>query len=284
MLGCHLSIAGGVHNALLEAMELHADCVQLFTQNQRQWLGRAIRADELAAWQTTRQQANLGGMVSHGSYLLNLASPDEALRRRSIEALGQEVVRCEVLEIPAAVIHPGSHRGAGVEAGLALVAQSLDLLARQRLAYTVTVCLELTAGQGDSVGWRLEQLRWVLDHVEQPRAFGVCLDTAHLLAAGYDLTSAAGAQAVLEEVDQVIGLDRVLAVHLNDSKTALGSRVDRHEHIGRGRVNLEALAAFINHPRLQNVPQVLETPKGIAPDGSTWDQINLLALRKLVSS
>jgi deoxyribonuclease IV len=256
--------------------------VQVFTQNQRQWISREISTEELALWQQARAQAQLRAIVSHGSYLLNLASPNWPLRRRSIAALEQEVRRCELLGIAAAVVHPGSHMGAGVEAGLKRVAASLDLLARRRPESSVIMCLEITAGQGHGVGWRLEQLRWVLDHVEAPRRVGVCLDTAHLLAAGYDLTSGPAASAVLEEVDRVVGLSRVLAVHLNDSKSPLGSRVDRHAHIGHGHISLDAFAAFINHPRLRNVPQVLETPKEIAPDGRSWDQVNLLTLKSLV--
>lgn len=284
MLGCHLSIAGGVHNALRLAAELRADCLQIFTTNQRQWAGRDISRDELANWQHAREQGNLRSIVSHGSYLLNLASPDVGLRRRSIAALDQELGRCELLGLSAVVIHPGSHMGAGVDAGLARVARSLNLLARRRGASPVSVCLEITAGQGDGVGWRLEQLRWVLDHVHSPARVAVCLDTAHLLAAGYDLTTGAAAQGVLDEVDRIVGLDRVQAVHLNDSKAPLGSRVDRHEHIGYGQIALDAFAAFINHPQLRKVPQVLETPKEIAPDGRPWDVVNLETLRSLERS
>jgi deoxyribonuclease-4 len=281
MLGCHLSIAGGVHNALLEAISLGTDCVQIFTQNQRQWAGRALSQDELANWQAARRQAKQAAIISHGSYLLNLASPDWPLRRRSIALLEQELARCKALGISAAVVHPGSHMGAGLSEGLRRVARSLDLLHKRCTRNPVMVGLENTAGQGDGVGWRLEQLAWVLEHVDSPARVGICLDTAHLLAAGYDLTSGDSAEKVLEEVDRVIGLARVLAVHLNDSKAPLGSRVDRHEHIGHGHVSLAAFAAFINHPRLRCVPQVLETPKETAPDGRPWDLVNLLTLRSL---
>ncbi len=282
MLGCQLSIAGGVHNALLSATDLHAECVQLFTQNQRQWVSRAFDQQELDLWNQASRQAQLRAIVAHGSYLLNLASPDWPLRRRSIAALHQELRRCEMLGISAVVIHPGAHMGCGEEMGLELIARSLDSAIKCEPDSQVTICLETTAGQGSTLGYRLEQLKWIVANIKQPQRVAVCLDTAHLLAAGYDLTSATGAAAVLEEVQQLVGLERVLAVHMNDSKTPLGSHVDRHQHIGHGYISLNAFATILNHPRLKNVPMILETPKETAPDGRSWDAINLETLRELL--
>jgi len=282
MFGSHLSIAGGVHKALIRAGELELDCLQIFTRNQVQWEHKRLKNKAISLWDRHRRRAGLAEVVSHGSYLLNLASPDAALYRRSVVGLGGELRRCGKLGIRLLVVHPGNHMGAGESAGLDRVARALDRVYRRTPAPTAITCLETTAGQGTGVGWRFEHLREILDRVSCPGKVGVCLDTAHMLAAGYRLTSAGGARAVLAECDAVIGLDRVHVVHVNDSKRPRGSRVDRHEHIGRGRVALTAFGVIVNHPHIRGIPKILETPKGDAPDGRAWDRVNLAKLRALV--
>ncbi|HEX7010841.1 MAG TPA: deoxyribonuclease IV [Phycisphaeraceae bacterium] len=282
MFGSHLSIAGGLENALIEARELGMDCVQVFTKNQRQWRVPPLSQEQVDRWREHQQSTGIRDVVSHDSYLINLASPDKTARQRSIDLFREELIRCDALGIGFLVTHPGSHMKAGEEAGLKRVAESLDQLHDDLPELKVITCLEITAGQGTNLGYRLEHLAAIIEQVQAPHRLGVCLDTAHLLAAGYDLTSAAGARAVIKEVDAVVGLDRVHVLHLNDSKTQRSSRVDRHEHIGHGHVALEAFEVFVNHPRFRRVPKILETPKADAPDGRPWDAINLETLRGLI--
>src|SRR5690606_5149153 len=195
---------------------------------------------------------------------------------------GEELIRCHALGIPNLVTHPGAHLGAGEDAGIARVVEALDKLHDALPEVAVTTCLEVTAGQGTSLGYRFEHLAAIIEGVEDDARLGVCLDTAHLLAAGYDLTSAAGAKATLKEFDKTVGLDRVRVLHLNDSKVERGRRVDRHDHIGKGFVSLDAFAVMVNHPKLRKLPMILETPKEDAPDGRPWDAVNLETLRGLV--
>ena len=206
------------------------------------------------------------------------------MRRRSISLFRQELIRCEALAIPFLVTHPGAHMQTGETRGLQRVCSALNQLHRQLPNLAVVTCLEVTAGQGTSLGYRFEHLRQILDSVAEPRRLGVCLDTAHMIAAGYDLTNAAGCRAVLRELGTVIGLDQVRVIHLNDSKVPRGKRVDRHEHIGRGHVNLEAFRIIINHHKFLSVPKILETAKENAPDGRPWDTVNLEALHALIRS
>jgi len=284
MLGSHLSIAGGLHNALTEARRLRMDCVQLFTQNQRQWRTRKLTAEAVNLWRRHRAETQMDRVISHGGYLVNPATPDASLRRKSARAMRAELQRCEALSIEAAVFHPGAHLGAGEAKGIDRIVRTLNQIHRDLPGGSTVLCLETTAGQGAAVGWRFEHLRAILDAAAEPRRLGICLDTSHMLAAGYDLTSAEGMERTLAECDDVIGLDRVRVVHLNDSKTPRGSRVDRHEHIGHGHIPLAAFAVLVNHPRVRSVPMILETPKQIAPDGRCWDQVNLETLRGLLRS
>ncbi len=281
MLGSHLSIAGGLHNALIQARELGMDCVQIFTKNQRQWNAPPFKAETIDAWHEAREATGIHEVVSHDSYLINLASPDPTTHGKSMTLFADELDRCESLSIDYLVTHPGAHVGQGEQAGLERVASSLDALLADRPDNGPLVCLETTAGQGTSLGAKLEELAWLLEHTQQSAKLGICLDTAHLLAAGYDLTSEAGAKATLDEIDQRLGMERVKVVHLNDSKVPMGSRKDRHEHIGHGHVSLEAFKIFCQHPHLQSVPGILETAKETAPDGRPWDVVNLETLRGL---
>ncbi|MEX0744874.1 MAG: deoxyribonuclease IV [Phycisphaeraceae bacterium] len=282
MFGSHLSIAGGLHNALLEAQALEMDCVQIFTKNQRQWRVPPLRDEQVAAWHEHLVSTGIRHTVSHDSYLINLASPKPEGRDKSIALFREEMLRCEALSIPHLVMHPGAHLGEGESAGLQRVVDAFDQLHDELPDLTVVTCLEITAGQGTALGHRLEHLRAIIDKVQASERLGVCLDTAHLLAAGYDLTREKAAKAVLREVDAIVGLERVHVLHVNDSKTPLGSRVDRHEHIGHGHIALDAFKVFVNEPAFREVPKILETAKEDAPDGGPWDAINLETLRGLV--
>ncbi len=282
MFGSHLSIAGGLHNALIEAQSLGMECVQVFTKNQRQWKTTPLRDDQINEWQAQRKATGIDEIVSHDSYLINLASSSEELWHKSIASFRDELLRCEALGIPRLVTHPGAHLGAGEEVGLKRVAAALDLLHADLPGLRVVTCLEITAGQGTSLGYRLEHLRRIIDLVKQPERLATCLDTAHLLAAGYDLTSAAGCRATLEEVELVLGKGMVRCWHLNDSKVPRGKRVDRHDHIGLGHVALDAFREIVNHSDYKRIPKILETPKLTAPDGRPWDVINFEVLRALI--
>ncbi len=283
MFGSHLSIAGGMHLALLEAQKLDMACVQVFTKNQRQWSVKPLRDEEIREWHAHRKSTGLQCVVSHDSYLINLSSPDDTAREKSIALFREELSRCEALEIPYLVTHPGAHMGSGDDAGLSRVASALDRLHDELPSYRTVTCIEATAGQGTSLGHRFEHLRAILDQVKQPERVGVCIDTAHILEAGYDLSSGDGARATLDELQAIVGLDRVKVLHVNDSKTPRGSRVDRHEHIGQGHVALDAFAVILRHPVLGGLPKILETPKdGTAPDGREWDTVNIETLTRLI--
>lgn len=283
MFGSHLSVAGGLHNALLDARALDMECVQVFTKNQRQWKAKPLNDEQIALWDQHRRQTALDEVVSHSSYLINLASPDAQARGKSVTLFKDELRRCQSLGIPNLVIHPGAHMGAGEQRGLERVVRSLDRVHESLPDLSVVTCLEVTAGQGTSLGWRFEHLRHIIDRVQQPGRLAVCLDSAHMLAAGYDLTSARGCGRVLDEVSQVIGMDLVRVIHLNDSKVPRGRRVDRHEHIGHGEVSLQAFRTLVNDHRFKRVPKILETAKEDAPDGRSWDAVNLEMLRRLIA-
>lgn len=284
MFGSHLSIAGGLHLALIEARKLRMDCLQIFTKNQRQWKTKPLTDEQISLWQQHRRKTKIAQVVSHGSYLINLASPSRQTREKSIALFREELTRCEVLGIQNLVAHPGAHMHEGVSAGIRRVARALNRLHKDLAGLKTITCLEVTAGQGTSLGHRFEHIRRIIDQVKEPQRLGVCLDTAHLLAAGYDLTGRGGAEAVLDQADRILGLDRVSVMHVNDSKTGLGSRVDRHAHIGRGHVSRDAFRVFLTHPKLLAVPKILETPKETTPEGKNWDLVNLSVLRRLQRS
>ena len=282
MFGSHLSIAGGMHHALLDAQRLGMDCVQIFTKNQRQWNVPPLLDEQIDTWRKAMTQTGITQVVSHDSYLINLASPKAETRDKSIALFVHELERCEKLKIPYLVTHPGAHMKAGEEEGLDRVAQALDQLHEELPDLSVLTCLEVTAGQGTALGYTFEHLATIIEKTHANHRLGVCLDTAHLIAAGYDLTSAAGAKEVIEQCDHILGLNRVKVLHINDSKIPRGKRVDRHTHIGHGHVSLDAFEIIVNTPAFQNIPKILETPKEDAPDGRPWDTINLETLRNLM--
>jgi len=279
-LGAHLSVAGGVVNALLAADRLGCSTVQLFTKNSNQWAGKPFGPDEPAEFRKTLRRTKLKFATSHDSYLINLATADPALWRRSVEAFVDELDRAEALGLTYLVTHPGAHVGCGEDAGLASVVRAIDEVHARRPDHKVRILLELTAGQGTCLGHRFEHLAAVLNRVGQPKRLGICLDTCHVFAAGYAFATESEYAAMMDEFDGVIGLKKLKLFHLNDSKKPCGSRVDRHEHIGRGHIGLDPFRWIVNDPRFQKTPMILETPKEDA-DGNEMDPVNLATLRGL---
>ena len=269
-----------MHKALLRAEALGHGTVQVFTKNQKTWANKPLADDAVAAWAAERDRLDFRHAVSHDSYLINLASPNELLWRKSIALFVDELQRCATLGIPYLVTHPGAHVGTGEEAGLRRVAAALDVVHAQVPSGPIT-CLEVTAGQGSSLGYKLEHLAEIMGRVAHPKRVGVCLDTAHLFAAGYDFRGRKY-PAFRRRLDATVGVANVRVLHLNDSKRELGSRVDRHDHIGRGTIGLAGFKPFVRDPAFRQVPKILETPKdGKAEDGREWDAVNLDALRGL---
>ena len=287
MFGSHLSISGGLHNALLAAEKLDLQTVQVFTASPRNFgrsrrleNGGALPDETITQWKSHCHRLKYGQTVSHDSYLINLGSPIESVRVRSIALFTEELSRCAALGIPWLVTHPGAHMGEGEEAGLRRVAESLDIVHCNLPGVAVITCLEITAGQGTSLGYKLEHLAEIIARVKHPERLGVCLDTAHLFAAGYDFRGRKYAR-FRKQLDATIGVSRVKVLHLNDSKKALGSRVDRHEHIGRGLIGDSGFKPFVRDKDFKKVPKILETPKGKDESGREWDAVNLERLQEL---
>ena len=286
-LGAHMSIAGGMALAVDRARSVEATALQIFVKSSNQWAARPFAAGEAEAFRRAAREAGLErATLAHASYLINLASPDDALWQKSITALSVEIERCSALGIPFLVVHPGSHMGSGEEAGLARVARALTLaLGEEKRGGEspelpgVMVLVEITAGQGHALGATFDQLASILDHTDCGVRLGVCFDTCHALAAGHDFRDAHSYERMFSLFDRVLGLDRLKAFHLNDSKGSLGSRLDRHQHIGKGEVGLEAFRLILNDPRFAAIPMVLETRKG---DDLAEDRENLSILRGLV--
>ena len=278
-LGAHMSIAGGVDQAFPRALAVGCETMQVFTKSSNQWQARPLREDEVARFRHLAETSGVYPVVAHDAYLINPASPDPALWRRSVEALVVEVERCRALGIRWLIIHPGAHMGAGEAEGLRRVAEALnEVLARTEDA-DVEIVLETTAGQGTGLGHRFEHLAQILEQVEARTRLGICFDTCHALAAGYDIRTPEGYERTFQELETVVGLHRLRAFHLNDSRREPGSRVDRHAHIGKGALGLTPFRLLLNDPRFQHLPMILETPKG--PD-MREDRENLAVLRSLV--
>jgi deoxyribonuclease-4 len=259
-LGAHVSTAGGLANAPVNGRSIGANAIQIFTRNQRQWRARRVTEDEAASFRLAMKASSIEVVVSHASYLLNLASPERSVLARSRRALVEEVRRCAVLGVPAVVLHPGAHMGAGERAGVARVAESLDAVLDATSSLAVDLLVEGTAGQGTSVGCTFEQLAEILARVRHGGRVGVCLDTCHLFAAGHDLATPAGHEATWKAFGRTVGFARLRALHLNDSLKGLGSRLDRHAPIGRGALGRRTFERIVNDRRLMRVPMILETP------------------------
>ena len=276
-----MSIEGGVHRSLERGRESGCDAIQLFTRSSRQWKARPMGEEEVSLFRDALGSGGPASAVAHASYLINMGSPDAALRERSLAALVDEIDRCDLLGLPYLIIHPGAHMGEGEEQGMARIAATLDEALGRRPRAKVRILLENTAGMGTSVGHTFQQIAGVRRRMRKKARTGVCIDTCHLFAAGYDISTESGYHLVVDEMERVLGLESVKAFHLNDSKGELGCRQDRHEHIGRGRLGVTAFWCLMNDPRFDGRPMILETPKG--PDMAE-DRVNLALLRKQIGS
>ncbi|EQB62626.1 MAG: hypothetical protein RBG1_1C00001G0205 [candidate division Zixibacteria bacterium RBG-1] len=281
LLGSHMSIAGGVYNALISGKEIGCTTIQIFTKSNNQWKARPLTASEISEFRAKQKETQISPVVAHDSYLINVASPDKNLQTKSMEALLVELQRCEALGISHLVMHPGSHVGTGEKEGIKRIAEALNWLHSQTKDYKVQIALETTAGQGTNLGYRFEQIAEIMDLTEQKKRLAVCLDTCHIFAAGYDIRTKAGCQKAMAEFDKIVGLDKLKVIHFNDSVKDFGSKVDRHEHIGKGKIGLEGFRFFMTDKRFEKIPKILETPKD---DEGKFDQMNLATLRKLVKN
>jgi deoxyribonuclease IV len=279
-LGAHMSIAGGMHRALERGRSIGCNAVQLFVKNTNQWRTRKLGSGEIARFREEAGTIAPNFILAHASYLVNLASPDPRILERSLEGFLDEMSRTRSLGIPYLVVHPGSHRGAGEAAGVKRIASSLEEILSATGASGPEILLETTAGQGDSLGATFDQLARIIGAVRANGSIGVCFDTCHAFAAGYDLRTKRTYEGTLRAFDLALGLERLKAFHVNDSRKELGSRVDRHAHIGEGALGLKAFAFLMNDERFFDRPMVLETPKG--PDDAN-DRRNLALLRSLRS-
>jgi len=281
--GAHMSIAGGCDRAVRAAESFGFATVQLFTKNNNQWKAAPLTEAHVAAFHSALEETGIVSPIAHNSYLINLASPDDLLWNKSIDAMVVELERCESLGIEDLVIHPGAHTGIGEEKGLERVADAIDVLHARTEGFTVKIDLESTAGQGSCLGHRLEHLGTIIDRVRDPDRLGVCLDSCHLFAAGYPLATPTEYDTTMEELDRAVGVARVRVWHLNDSRRERGSRVDRHAGIGLGHLGLEPFRNIVNDPRFRDIPMILETPKGTDENGEDLDARNLRVLRELVT-
>jgi deoxyribonuclease-4 len=279
LLGAHMSIAGGVHLAIERGCSIDCTAMQIFVKNNMQWFARPLTREEIDAFCKHAQRSELLSVFAHANYLINLAATNPRFHANSLRALAEELIRADQLKLPFLVMHPGAHLGAGEQTGLNKIIASIDAVFAALPKIKTKIALETTAGQGSCLGDKFEQLAYIIDHVRDAKRLSVCLDTAHVFAAGYDISTEAGTDAMFREFDRIIGVDRLAAIHLNDSKAACGSRVDRHEHIGKGKIGLTAFRAILRDPRFNKIPKVLETPKR---KDLREDVMNLKTLRGLI--
>ena len=285
ILGAHQSIAGGYYKAVEAAARIGCQCVQLFTKNNNQWRAKPIAEEDVAKFRAALAEHKIVHPLSHDSYLINMAAAEGPLWTQSVDAFTIELQRAEMLGIPYVVAHPGAYTNTSEEAGIAQIVRALDEVHRRTPGLAAETLLENTAGQGSSLGHRFEHLAAIIAGVKEPERLGVCIDTCHTFAAGYPLAPKKSYLATIRELDRIVGLDRVRAFHLNDSKKPLGSRVDRHEHIGKGQLGLEPFRLLVNDRRFRKIPMYLETPKEVDGEfkGEELDRMNLTVLRGLVS-
>jgi len=282
LLGAHMSIQDGLYKALERGRAAGCDTIQMFTRPNVVWKANRITKEDVRRFDAARRETGIELAIAHNCYLINLCSTNRLTYRRSMKALADEIRRADALGLPYLVMHPGSHGGAGEEAGLERIAESLSEIHEQTKGARVKILLETTAGMGFALGHRFEHLREIIERTKGgARRLGVCLDTCHVFAAGYDIRTRSGYQKVFREFDRIIGIERLNAFHLNDCKGELGSRLDRHQHIGRGNIGLDAFRFLLNDRRFTDHPMYLETPKG---KSHYWDRRNLAALRRLVAT
>lgn len=275
LLGAHVSIAGGVKNAPLNGEKIGCHAIQIFTKNQRQWSAKPYEDEEIKEYFKNLVKTEIKKVVAHSSYLINLASTNEDIYKKSINALIDDLTRCEKLKIPFEVVHPGSHLGEGIEKGIEKIIKGIDIVFKK--VSSSGIALETVAGQGSNIGFRFEHLRDIINGVKEKDRVFVCFDTAHTFEAGYDIRTKKRFKKVLDDFDKIIGLDKLVVFHLNDSKTDLSSNVDRHENIGKGLLGLEPFKFLVNAKEFEEHPMILETPGG---DDMYIEDLNTLNLLK----
>ena len=275
LIGAHISTKGGLHTAFERAAEIRASAMAIFAKNSNQWKGKVLSDDDCALFHGKR---SVQPVLTHASYLINLATTNRLFHQKSIAAMIDELDRAERLDIHAVVLHPGAHMGAGAHAGIDQIARSLDQIHRSIPHHRVVTLLETSAGQGSCLGCSFEELGRIRSLVDDKQRIGICIDTCHVFAAGHDIRTRDGYDQMMGEVERHVGIENVGAFHLNDSKKPLGSRVDRHQHIGKGEIGTDAFGFFLNDPRFARIPKLIETPKN--PDNS-WDVENITRLRAL---
>jgi deoxyribonuclease IV len=280
LLGAHMSIAGGLHLAFTRIQEVQGESLQIFLSNQRQWRTVPLTSQMVEDFRQQWKENGYMPVAAHDSYLINLAAPDPTTLEKSVAAFADELERAAALEIPFLITHPGSHRGAGVEAGLERFVENMDRAITRSKTSTVMVLIENTAGQGTNLGSTFEEISFIISKSRYGEGLGVCFDTSHAFAAGYDIRTRVTYEDTLSRFDQIVGLEKLKFFHINDSKRPLGSRVDRHEHIGKGKIGLAGFRLLLNDPRFQHHPMVLETPKGKELEE---DKANLRVLRSLIA-
>lgn len=276
ILGAHMSIAGGYHKAIERAVAVGCECVQIFTKNSSQWKAKDITQEQAQRFRRTFEESGLSHSVAHASYLINLASPDRAQWRLSVNALIEELRRADSLGIPLVVAHPGAFTSGSEKRGIRRIARSLNEIHGRTKELDAQCLLETTAGQGTALGWRFEQFAAILDRVREAEEVGFCFDTCHVFAAGYSLATENDYEDTMGKFDRFVGVKRIRVLHLNDSLRTQGSRIDRHAHIGRGEMGLRPFRHILGDARFQEIPMILETPKG-----DDLDRANLETLRGL---
>lgn len=280
LLGAHFSISKGLQNALYETAKYECTALQIFTKNSSTWKERTLTLEEINRFDKAREQTGITAIASHTSYLINLATPERKKHAMSCNALKQELIRSSSLNIPFVVLHPGAHLGTGKETGVEKVALSINDIFAQTPDIQIRLLLETTAGQGSALGHTFDQLASIMEKIENQNRIGICLDTSHVFAAGYDIRKPESYRKTTDAFDEIIGFENLYVIHLNDSKKKLGSRVDRHEHIGEGYIGIKAFELLMNDMRFWNVPKIIETPK--QKDDPDMDKMNLKRLRSLV--
>ncbi len=281
LLGAHTSISGGVSRAVDLADKLDFTAMQIFTKNNNRWFQQELDEKEISSFKSKLNKSNVKFVVSHDSYLINLCAKNKTILEKSRKAFLDELERCELLGITYLNFHPGAHLGAGERDGIKRIAESLNIAHEKTKGYSVSSMLETTAGQGTAIGYRFEQLREIINQVEDKDRMTVCIDTAHIFTAGYNIKESKSYKKVIKEFDDIVGLERLKCFHMNDSKKELGSRVDRHEHIGKGFIGREGFANIMNDKKLLEIPKILETPKG---KEQLEDLENLSVLKGLINN
>jgi len=278
LIGAHMSIAGGVFNAVLHAEKAGCRCVQLFVKSSNQWKAKPLSDEEVDQFKQERKRTGIGPAVAHSSYLINIGSPDDALYEKSREALKIEYERCARLGVEYLVFHPGAHKDSGIEAGIGRIAKAMDWVLEKVPDEETMLLLETTAGAGSHIGSKFEELKAILDQLKHGDRAGVCMDTCHIFSAGYDIRTEAAYKATMKQYDTILGRASLKAIHFNDSKFDIGTHKDRHEELGKGFIGKDAFGFFMRDSKLKNVPKLLETPKD--EEGKN-DKRNLALLRKL---